>query len=223
MIKIPLKTINSVALNTVFMGVCVLAGTNLQAQSVYRIVGPDGKVTFSDKPPPPSATPPKITLGRPGSASAESNSGLPYELRSIVQRYPVVLYTGKDCAPCGSGRNMLRARGIPFSERTIESNDDIAALQRITGNTSLPALSIGSQQLQGYSDSEWAQYLDAAGYPKTSQLPANYRASPAQALVARTQADAAPVPAPRAPAAAPEPATPSSQAPVGNNPTGIKF
>ena len=29
----------------------VCAGTAAQAQTVYRIVGADGKVTFSDKPP----------------------------------------------------------------------------------------------------------------------------------------------------------------------------
>ena len=170
----------------------------LHAQQVYRIVGPDGKVTFSDKPPldakagAQAATPAATAGGGTGAA-------LPFELRNVVNRYPVTLYTGPNCAPCNSGRSFLSGRGIPFSERTVNTNDDIEALQRLSGSTSLPFLTIGGQQMKGYSEVEWGQFLDAAGYPRTSQLPAGYRAAPAAPLVAVQ----APRPAPAAPAAAP--------------------
>jgi hypothetical protein len=95
-------------------------------------------------------------------------------------------------------------------------------LQRLTGSSSLPALSIGGQQLRGFSEVEWAQFLDAAGYPKTSQLPAGYRNPPAGPLVAvqTKPADAAP-PQAAAPAAAPLPAAPAEPPP--SNPAGIRF
>lgn len=189
------------------------------AQQVYRIVGPDGRVTFSDQPP-PSGT--KAQSSPVASAAGGGASGsLPFELRQAASRYPVTLYTGPNCGPCASGRDFLSSRGIPFIEKTVGTPADAQALERLAGSPSLPLLTIGSQQLKGFSDAEWAQFLDAAGYPKTSQLPPGYRQVPASPLVAVAQ-PAAPAPAPaaaaRAPAAAPAPA-----APAGSNPAGITF
>ena len=93
----------------------------------------------------------------------------------MTSRYPVTLYTSKDCAPCNSGRNLLNARGIPYTEKTITTAQDAEALKRLNSDGSMPFLTIGGQQIKGYSDGEWSQYLDAAGYPKQSQLPSGYQ------------------------------------------------
>ena len=187
---------------------------------VYRIVGPDGKVTFSDKPP--------VTEGasRVGAASSSSSggnaaAGLPYELRQVASKYPVTLYVGDNCGPCGAGRSMLTSRGIPFAEKTVSSNEDGQALQRLSGDRSLPFMTIGSQQLKGFSDSEWTQFLDAAGYPSSSTLPASYRQPAATPLVAVAAAPAAAAAVPAARPAAPAPAP--RPAPSNDNPAGIKF
>ena len=198
-----------------------LACASAQAQGVYRIVGPDGKVTFSDRPPADGAAQP----ARAGAAAAPApaaNGNLPYELRQVASRFPVTLYTGNDCAPCTSARNLLTARGVPFTERTVTTNEDVEALQRLSGSAGLPFGSIGGQQLAGFSDAEWTQYLDAAGYPKQSQLPRNYRQPAPTPLVAVKEAAPAPAasapdqtPATRRPAPAPRPAP--------SNPAGIIF
>jgi glutaredoxin len=187
------------------------------AQSVYRIVGPDGKVTFADKPPATPGAKADAATVTPLGGTAGGNANLPFELRQVASRYPVTLYTGTDCAPCGSARAYLASRGVPFTEKTVSTNDDIAALQRLSGSNSLPFLTIGGQQIKGYSDTEWGQYLSAAGYPGTSQLPASYRQPAATPLVAT----AAPKPAaPAGPAQAPTVAQPT---PPGSNPAGIQF
>lgn len=162
----------------------VLGGHAAQAQTLYRSVGPDGKVTFSDTPPPSAAANAKAKGSAAPAGPVSPGSALPYELQQIASRYPVTLYTGDNCGPCASGRNLLRARGVPFTERTVNTADDIAALQRLSGDAGLPFLTIGGQQIPGFSDAEWSQYLDAAGYPKTSQLPSSYRPAPATPLVA---------------------------------------
>jgi glutaredoxin len=196
----------------------VLAAAGAMAQPVYRQVDKNGKITFSDRAPTASTEPASAPQGSPGTPA---NAGLPYELRQVAQRYPVVLYTSEDCGPCGMARTLLVTRGIPFDERTIKSNDDIEALQRLSSQTSVPLLTIGSQQLKGYSDAEWSQYLDAAGYPKSNSLPAGYRNGPARPLVAQQTAPASRAPA--APAAQPAPPAPASGEPSPNNPAGIKF
>jgi glutaredoxin len=190
------------------------------AQQIYRIVGPDGRVTFSDQPPlnaSKGATPAKA-VPLPG-ASGSGNAALPFELREVASRYPVTLYSAPTCAPCGAGRAMLASRGIPFAEKTVTSNEDIDALKRLSsGAASLPLLTIGGQQLRGYSEAEWTQFLDAAGYPKTSLLPSSYARAPAAPLVA-VQDQTAARPAPDAPASLPPPPPPTPE----ENPAGIKF
>jgi glutaredoxin len=200
-----------------FVAAVAMCCSAAMAQQMYRIVGPDGRVTFSDQPPPPSANA-KVTAGRGGSFSESAGgTALPFELRAVVQRFPVTLYTSKDCIPCDAGRNLLRNRGVPFTERTVEDNEDAEALKRLTGDTRLPMATVGGQQMKGFSDTEWTQFLDAAGYPKTSQLPAGYRNPAPAPLVAK----AAPAPAP---AAAPAPApTPAPAAVAPPNPAGIRF
>lgn len=149
----------------------IMAAVPALAQGVYRIVGPDGRVTFSDQPPAADAAPRTPTTAVPSTAG---NAQLPFALRQVATRYPVTLYTGTDCAPCNSGRNLLSARGIPYTEKTITTNNDAEALKRLSGDASLPFLTIGSQQIKGYSDTEWTQFLNAAGYPAQSALPTGY-------------------------------------------------
>lgn len=192
-----------------------------QAQQVYRIVGPDGKVTFSDQPPPVTSNA-KVTAAGAGGAGGIATASLPFELRKVVAQYPVTLYTGANCAPCASARTMLNARGIPFAEKTISTNEDQQALQRLSGDSSLPFLTIGSQQLKGFSDAEWAQFLDAAGYPKSSVLPANYIQTAATPLVTVSTA-AAPAPATAARTNTPAAAAGTPAAPAPSNPAGIRF
>ncbi|WP_370871009.1 glutaredoxin family protein [Hydrogenophaga sp.] len=196
-----------------------LVAVPVMAQGVYRIVGPDGRVTYSDQPPPAHVN------ARPvGSATANTvasaNAQLPFALRQVASRYPVTLYTSTDCAPCNSGRNLLNSRGIPYSEKTITTAQDSEALKRLSGETSLPFLTIGSQQIKGYSDAEWTQFLDAAGYPQQSVLPSQYRRPAPSPLVAVEAAQrAAPVTnRPQTPA---EPVVPV--APPVLNPSGIRF
>ncbi len=184
------------------------------AQPLYRSVDAQGRVTFSDRPPSASAQP--VEIATPSEVETGGDA-LPYALRQVVQRFPVTLYTQRDCAPCDEGRNMLRNRGVPFRERTVNANADAEALQRLSGQTGLPLLTIGNQQLRGYADAEWAQYLDAAGYPRQSQLPAGYRSPAPRPLIASPAAPAQAAPPPAAPPA------PAPSGPTPSNPAGIRF
>jgi hypothetical protein len=118
-----------------------------------------------------------------------------------------------------NGRALLVSRGVPFSEKTVTTDDDIDALKRLAGAATLPFLTIGGQQLRGFSEVEWAQFLDAAGYPRSSQLPAGYTFRPATPLVAAQAAQAPQRPAtPRPSVEAPQPAPAPAE-----NPGGIRF
>lgn len=191
------------------------------AQGVYKIVGPDGKVTFSDKPPAAG----QATTANTGSSSANNAGGsdLPFELRQVTSKYPVTLYSSAQCAPCDTGRTLLKSRGVPFNEKTISTSEDNEALQRLAGEASLPFATIGGQKLKGFSEVEWTQYLDAAGYPKSPMLPKAYRYPAATPLVAVQKAAPVKPEAAAKPTAVEPAALPSPSAPSPSNPAGITF
>lgn len=208
-----------VRLSLLLIGIA-LAASAATAQQVYRQVDKNGQVIFSDQPPAANAQPAAPRGGVSTVGDGGAISGLPYELQQVAQRYPVTLYTRDDCAPCDSGRSLLSTRGVPFNERQVKTSADAEALQRLSGETSLPLLAIGGQQLKGFSDTTWSQYLDAAGYPKSIRLPAGYRNPPAQPMVAQQAAPAAPA---ATAVTSPRPAVPPPAAPSPSNPAGIQF
>jgi glutaredoxin len=169
------------------------------AHAVYKIVGPDGKITYSDTPPPPGSNASVRAVAVGGGGGAPDLSGLPTDLRQAATKYPVTLYAGNNCRPCEAGRQLLRQRGVPFAEKQVGTTQaDIEMLQSLAGGSTLPVLTIGQQQLKGLVTADWNSYLDAAGYPRESKLPATYRAPAATPMVTRPEA---PAPAePQAPA-----------------------
>jgi glutaredoxin len=190
------------------------------AQSVFRSVDANGRVTYSDTPPAAAATPQRNSASDGTPSAAGDTSALPYSLRQVTVAFPVTLYTGPSCGhPCSAGRSLLMDRGVPFSEKTISTQADIDALQSLAGETGLPLLTIGGQQLRGFSDSDWNQYLNIADYPTSSQLPANFHNAPATPLAPRSSKPLGQTPTIEVPPAIVAP--PAGPSP--SNPAGIQF
>jgi len=176
------------------------------ALAQYKVIGPDGRITYTDRAPGPSDGRVTAINGRNTPAAVEPD--LPFELRQVATRYPVTLFAASgNCEPCDAARTLLRQRGIPHIERTIGTPEDGEALERLTGSREAPTLMIGTQVVRGLSADLWNSYLDAAGYPRESKLPPTYQFRPGTPLVERQQrADAASAtPSARAPEAAPAP------------------
>lgn len=141
-----------------------------QAQ-LYKSVGPDGKISYSDTPP----TGNQKVLEKRELGEAISTVNLPYELAQAVKKNPVTIYTAQNCSPCQDGKNQLKSAGVPFSEKTVKTNEDLGKLQQLSKDTQLPFLLVGSQKLSGYNRADWTAALKNAGYPSTNMLPPSYR------------------------------------------------
>ena len=150
------------------------------AWALYKVVGPDGRVTYTDRPP-SVAQGNAVPMGQGPRAGAEVT--LPHELREATRRFPVVLFTVPDCPVCDQARDLLRKRGVPHSERSASTNAEREAWPRIVGSPDAPALTVGQQALHGLNSVEWQRTLDVAGYPRQSRLPPNFAYSPSTALV----------------------------------------
>lgn len=204
---------NRVVVSALVSGL-LCAGVSSPAWAQYKVVGPDGRVTYTDRPP----------VDRPSQAvkssgAAGDNAALPYALRSVVARYPVTLYTSSACAACDAGRALLKARGVPFTEKTVTTSDDARALQSREGTNQVPVVRIGSKQIAGYEQGEWTSYLDAAGYPSQSALPPTYRHPAATPLAPA----AAPKPEPEAGTLPPPQFNSEPGNPAGSAPPGFRF
>lgn len=133
------------------------------AQTAYRWVDKDGRVQYSDQPPPQD-----IKKFEERKIQANSGKGQqPYATRKAAENFPVGIYTGRECGkPCDDARALLTARGVPFSESKLEKNEDIAAFKKRFGKEPfVPTLTVGKESEMGFSAQAWNSLLDQAGYP----------------------------------------------------------
>lgn len=204
----------------------VAAGSVLvatQAFAQYKSVGPDGRVTYSDLPPPPGS---KMVEQKKLAVETTANPALPFELQEAATKYPVLLYTGDNCAPCDEARAFLRGRGVPFTEKTVTSTEDIALFKQQSPDGTAPVLTVGSRKSVGYTQSSWTGLLDSAGYPRTAALPRDYRNPAATALApprASGEGSQAASPAARTNSTASANGAPNAPAPAGTPASGFRF
>jgi len=99
-------------------------------------------------------------------------------VRQASETFPVVLYADERCGTyCQEARELLRQRGVPFTEKILRTDEEFAELTRLLGReAALPSVSVGRHQyLRGFDAASWNSLLDAAGYPARGGRPAATR------------------------------------------------
>ncbi len=165
------------ALRFFLLSLALLAATLAQAQTTYRWIDKNtGQTVYSDQPPPAGVK----LLATQSDASSGNEPQLPYATRQAAAKFPVTLYTAANCTDiCKQARDLLNGRGVPFSEKMLNSQEDIVELsKRIGSEASIPSLLVGSQSFKGFESGAWNNLLDLAGYPAS----APYGAKPSGAF-----------------------------------------
>ena len=138
------------------------------AQTLYRYVDADGRVVYSDQPPPPTAR--DVQPKRMPENVIETDP-VPLATRQAAARFPLTLYTF-DCGVCRDAQAMLAKRGVPYETVVITEEKGAERLKALTGQQSGPVLQVGDKQvIQGYNEERWQAVLDEAGYPKNAPPP----------------------------------------------------
>jgi hypothetical protein len=180
---------------------CLISiSSGVRAGELFRWVDANGKVHYGDAPPTDAAKVERKKL----SGDTSQNEDLPYEARRAQQNFPVTLYVGSGCGEtCDQARSLLTKRGIPFSEKSLKTKEDVDALKILSGIEGVPVLAVGNTYLRGFLAEQWDSALDIAGYPKTASY--RQRVAPPKRPAADTpQVEGQPVEdqqAPLAPAA----------------------
>ena len=136
-----------------------------QDKQVYRYVDPDGRVVYTDRPPPSNA---KNAQQKRVGANYIENNDLPIASQQAAERFPVVLFTFGCGELCDNAVALLNRRGVPYATVDVQTPEGSKRLQSLTGEQNAPVLSVGDKMVaKGYNEARWQSMLDEAGYPKT--------------------------------------------------------
>jgi glutaredoxin len=135
------------------------------AGQTYRWVDKEGRVHYTQTPPPPDAKGVQKKTFRHGPVEA---SNLPYATQVAAKNFPVTLYTSPDCgAPCDRARAVLVKRAVPFKETSVLTQNEVDEMKRLSGKADVPLLVVGAQVQSGFQEGLYNGLLDSAGYPSS--------------------------------------------------------
>jgi glutaredoxin len=145
------------------MALAVFGLSAAQADTLYKWVDSQGRVSYHDQPPPEGA-------GYKVEEKVLGTSHKPKEddtLAKLAEKYPVVLYAVPGCPSCDQARAYLQKRKVPFTEQNVETNIALQqTLKKKIGALSVPTITIGDKVMKGYLESILEGELDDIGYPK---------------------------------------------------------
>lgn len=135
----------------------------VRAGEIYRWVDPSGIVQYSDV---PNADAERIDTNKSSEADT-TGENLPYETLRAQENFPVTLYVASGCGEtCNQARSLLSKRGIPFTEKSLNTREEVEAFKQLSGIDGIPVLLVGKTYLRGFLAEQWHSELDVAGYPK---------------------------------------------------------
>ncbi len=149
-----------------FAALAVAAGASAQAQQVYRYTDKDGRVVYSDRPPPGDVK--NVQTKRMGANFVETSEPS-LAAQQAAERFPVTLFSF-DCGEiCQSAEALLNKRGVPFSMVDVATDEQgRVRLKELSGEEKAPVLAVGDKLIvKGFNEARWQATLDEAGYPKT--------------------------------------------------------
>jgi glutaredoxin len=157
------------------LALTVLLTAQLAAAQQYRWLDENGRVHYSDTPPPATA---KDVQKKRMTGNAVGVQGS-YSLAEATKNSPVTLYSHPDCKEtCQMARDVLNKRGVPFTEVSAIDDAKIEALRRLSSSGRVPLLVVGAQVETTISAAAYNQALDLAGYPRPGVAPPRNQSAP---------------------------------------------
>jgi glutaredoxin len=147
-------------MRTILALCALLAGIPADAQPIYRWVDGNGRVQYTDKPPPG-------VQARPVADRINSYSGTPTVSGSAsagATRPDIKMYSTEWCGYCQKAREYMARNRIRYTELDVEKSPAAKAEYQRLGGRGVPVILVGTQRMNGYSEERFAQMLKAAGY-----------------------------------------------------------
>jgi glutaredoxin len=127
------------------------------AQTLYKSVGPDGRIVYSDRPPVEGRVDKTMSFENlPSSPVPAATLSYVEQLRRLREASPppvegVVLYSATWCGFCRKAKAYLAAKGVTYQEFDIDTPAGRSAYAQAGGGKGVPLLFAKGQRLQGFS------------------------------------------------------------------------
>ena len=141
-----LKTLLAFILTAIGSGL-----TETHAQSLYKSIGPGGKVIYSSHPPAGATVEKTLEFDTLPSSQVKplaSPSGSAVDLPAG----DVILYAAPWCGYCRKAKAYLAEKGITYKEIDIDTDYGRNAFAQVGNGQGIPLLFAHGQRLQGYSE-----------------------------------------------------------------------
>ena len=156
-------------MNTALRFALLLAcAASAQAQTVYKSVGADGRVVYSDKPPVTGRLEKTMSFENlPSSTLPASASSYVEQLKRMHARdaaqaaaapppqHGVVLYSAPWCGYCRKAKAWLAGKGIAYRDIDVETPDGMAAFAGAGGGGGIPVIVADGHRVSGFSSAAY--------------------------------------------------------------------
>lgn len=157
---------------------CVALAPPANAETLYKSVGPDGRVEYTDRPPADGKAAKTLNFADlPATPLPESVLRYREQLQKSMQNRlanagkpdgGAQLFTAVWCGYCRKAKAYLAERGIAYREHEIDTPDGQIAFARAGNASGIPLLLVGEQRVQGFSAAAYDAALHAL---KPSAMP----------------------------------------------------
>ena len=142
------------------------AASVAHAQTLYKVVGADGNITYTDRPPAEGKTTALKIVDAPTSPlpasvlkyQAELRKSMEGRLREASKTDPpgnVTLFMATWCGYCTRAKAYLNAKGIGYQEVNIDTPAGARAFFEAGGSGGVPLLIVAGQRARGFSEASY--------------------------------------------------------------------
>ena len=151
----------------------LLAATSAQAETLYKVIGTDGRVTYTDRLPadaksatalkfadaPVTSLPESVLKNQAEFAKGMQNQ--PAQAKIIDPSGPTTLFSASWCGYCTQAKVYLRTKGIAFRELDIDTPAGGRAYFEAGGQRGVPLIMADGKRLSGFSTGAYDHFFAA--------------------------------------------------------------
>ena len=156
---------------TFFIFLC--AATSVHAETLYKVIGTDGRVTYTDRPPadrtsitalkftdaPVTRLPESVLKNQAEFAKGMQNQSA--QTKKIDASGPTTLFIASWCGYCTQAKAYLRTKGIAFRELDIDTPAGGRAYFEAGGQRGVPLIMADGKRLSGFSTGAYDHFFAA--------------------------------------------------------------
>lgn len=120
---------------------------------VYKWTDAQGRIQYSDTPPPAAKT---------TQLKLQTYTGPAQVSQAIGADSGVTIYTTEWCGVCKRAKTFFKQNGVPFREWDVEKTEYGAAKFKQFGGSGVPLITVGSEKMMGFDGNRFMDLWNSA-------------------------------------------------------------